>query len=170
MVSSKADLMAGIIALLPHKIAVLLLLSTMLLEIKSYSRLLHIIAFSSALPLGMDQNCSKSGALKVPYKCSSFPVLNPTRNYNFWPCNSFSSLTMDFDKFGSFGIWSSFLRFLLWDASRSFPRRLENSKMHLYYHWGINNCYPSNISLWWAWWPLKRHDKTLLSWNFAVIN
>ena len=56
MVSSKADLMAGIIALLPHKIAVLLLLSTMLLEIKSYSRLLHIIAFSSALPLGMDQN------------------------------------------------------------------------------------------------------------------
>ena len=56
MVSSKADLMAGIIALLPHKIAVLLLLSTMLLEIKSYSRLLHIIAFSSALPLGKDQN------------------------------------------------------------------------------------------------------------------
>lgn len=53
MVSSKADLMAGIIALLPHKIAVLLLLSTMLLEIKSYSRLLHIIAFSSALPLGI---------------------------------------------------------------------------------------------------------------------
>ena len=56
MVSSKADLMAGIIALLPHKIAVLLLLSTMLLEIKSYSRLLHIIAFSSALPLGLGRN------------------------------------------------------------------------------------------------------------------
>ena len=164
MVSSKADLMAGIIALLPHKIAVLLLLSTMLLEIKSYSRLLHIIAFSSALPLGMIQNW-------WPYKCSKMQVLNPNRNYYFWSGNSFSSLTMDFDKFGSVGIWSSFLRFLLWNASRSFSRRLENSKMHLYYHWGINYCYPSNISLWWAWWPLKRHDNsTLLSWNFAVIN
>ena len=113
MVSSKADLMAGIIALLPHKIAVLLLLSTMLLEVKSYSRLLHIIAFSSALPLGMDQNWIKSGALKVPYKCSKIQVLNPSRNYYFWSGDSFSSLTMDFDKFGSVGIWSSFLRFLL---------------------------------------------------------
>ena len=52
MVSSRADLLAAITALLPHKIAVLLLLSSMLLEISTYSRLLHILLFSSALPTG----------------------------------------------------------------------------------------------------------------------
>ena len=53
MVSSQDALIAGVIALAPHKIAVILLLSTMLLDIKPASRFLHIILFSSALPLGL---------------------------------------------------------------------------------------------------------------------
>ena len=112
MVSSKADLMAGIIALLPHKIAVLLLLSTMLLEIKSYSRLLHIIAFSSALPLGLDQNSHAPRGTFLVYVINVV-VLNHIRNYNFWPGHSFNSLAMDSNKFRSIRIWCGFLRVLL---------------------------------------------------------
>jgi len=53
MLSTQADLLAAIFAILPHKIAVLLLLSSMLLEIKAYSRFFHILLFSLALPTGL---------------------------------------------------------------------------------------------------------------------
>ena len=59
MVSTKADLLAVIFAILPHKIAVLLLLSSMLLEIKPYSRFFHILLFSLALPTGTFTSISK---------------------------------------------------------------------------------------------------------------
>ena len=66
MVSTQADLLAAIFAILPHKIAVLLLLSSMLLEIKPYSRFFHILLFSLALPTGtfilaQDTSCSFDG-------------------------------------------------------------------------------------------------------------
>ena len=40
MVDSKDQLIAGLIALIPHKVAVLILLSTMTLEINQMSRLI----------------------------------------------------------------------------------------------------------------------------------
>ena len=53
MVDSKDQLIAGLIALIPHKVAVLILLSTMTLEINQMSRFIHITVFSMALPSGI---------------------------------------------------------------------------------------------------------------------
>jgi len=53
MVDTKDQLIAGLIALIPHKVAVLILLSTMTLEINQMSRFLHITTFSMALPSGI---------------------------------------------------------------------------------------------------------------------
>ena len=53
MVDSKDQLIAGLIALVPHKVAVLILLSTMTLEINQMSRFIHITVFSMALPSGI---------------------------------------------------------------------------------------------------------------------
>ena len=53
MVDSKDQLIAGLIALIPHKVAVLILLSTMTLEINQMSRFIHITVFSLALPSGI---------------------------------------------------------------------------------------------------------------------
>ena len=52
-VKDQSDLIAGIVALLPHKVAVLLLLSTMLIKVNKGKRLVLIAIFSSALPLGI---------------------------------------------------------------------------------------------------------------------
>jgi len=53
MVSSSDDLITGIVALLPHKTAVLLLLSSMLIKVDRVKRTIYILIFSSALPLGI---------------------------------------------------------------------------------------------------------------------
>ena len=53
MVSSSDDLITGIVALLPHKTAVLLLLSSMLIKVDRVKRSIYILIFSSALPLGI---------------------------------------------------------------------------------------------------------------------
>ena len=53
MVSSSDDLITGIVALLPHKTAVLLLLSSMLIQVDRMKRVIYILVFSSALPLGI---------------------------------------------------------------------------------------------------------------------
>jgi len=53
MVSSREDLVTGVMALLPHKTAVLLLLSSMLVKVDRMKRCVHVAIFSSALPLGI---------------------------------------------------------------------------------------------------------------------
>ena len=53
MVKSSDDMVTGIVALLPHKTAVLLLLSSMLIKVDRIKRICHICVFSSALPLGI---------------------------------------------------------------------------------------------------------------------
>ena len=53
MVSSREDLVTGVMALLPHKTAVLLLLSSMLVKVDRVKRCVHVAIFSSALPLGI---------------------------------------------------------------------------------------------------------------------
>jgi hypothetical protein len=47
------SLIPGVLALIPHKVAVLLLLSTMGLEINARSRFVHFMIFSAALPAGI---------------------------------------------------------------------------------------------------------------------
>jgi len=53
MVASRDDLVTGVVALLPHKTAVLLLLSSMLIKVDRIKRIIQIVIFSSALPIGI---------------------------------------------------------------------------------------------------------------------
>ena len=53
MRDSNEHMIAGIIGIIPHKVAVLIILSTLTLEINRISRFVHITIFSAALPVGI---------------------------------------------------------------------------------------------------------------------
>ena len=53
MRDSNEHMIAGIIGIIPHKVAVLIILSTLTLEINRSSRFVHITIFSAALPVGI---------------------------------------------------------------------------------------------------------------------
>merc|ERR1719495_2352700 len=53
MRDSNEHMIAGIIGIIPHKVAVLIILSTLTLEINRISRFVHITMFSAALPVGI---------------------------------------------------------------------------------------------------------------------
>ena len=52
MRDTEDEILAGLLALIPHKLTVLIVLSTMTLEINRISRFIHILLFSIALPIG----------------------------------------------------------------------------------------------------------------------
>ena len=52
MRDSKDEIIAGLLAIIPHKLTVLIVLSTMTLEINRISRFIHIMMFSIAMPIG----------------------------------------------------------------------------------------------------------------------
>ena len=52
MRDSEDEIMAGLLAIIPHKLTVLIVLSTMTLEINRISRFIHILLFSIAMPIG----------------------------------------------------------------------------------------------------------------------
>ena len=52
MRDTKDEMLAGLLAIIPHKLTVLIVLSTMTLEINRISRFVHIFLFSIAMPIG----------------------------------------------------------------------------------------------------------------------
>ena len=53
MRDTNEHMIAGIMGIIPHKVAVLIILSTLTLEINRISRFVHITIFSAALPVGI---------------------------------------------------------------------------------------------------------------------
>ena len=53
MRDTNEHMIAGIIGIIPHKVAVLIILSTLTLEINRISRFVHVTIFSAALPVGI---------------------------------------------------------------------------------------------------------------------
>ena len=53
MRDTNEHMIAGIMGIIPHKVAVLIILSTLTLEINRISRFIHITIFSAALPVGI---------------------------------------------------------------------------------------------------------------------
>ena len=52
MRDTEDEILAGLLAIIPHKLTVLIVLSTMTLEINRISRFVHILLFSIAMPIG----------------------------------------------------------------------------------------------------------------------
>ena len=52
MRDTEDEILAGLLAIIPHKMTVLIVLSTMTLEINRISRFVHILLFSIAMPIG----------------------------------------------------------------------------------------------------------------------
>ena len=52
MRDTEDEILAGLLAIIPHKLTVLIVLSTMTLEINRVSRFVHILLFSIAMPIG----------------------------------------------------------------------------------------------------------------------